>query len=318
MSDKFNIWQISPPAPVMHSVKEFFLKYGVALIWPGDSGHWKPGRYEYNYALSDWIKWFAETMAEGDVILLRTGMTKICALGVIVGKYSYEDRFDDVFGYDLQHCRRVRWCRLPEEYDFSESVFTKGRFSKVRKISVQDYVSNFISSPPTVWKEAPLPKLPPEESLLKLVPPVLNEIIAQAQDLTSLYHDLEGFGDLPSEDELVAHYVVPFLKALGWHTEHIAIQWRYIDIAVFNTLPREPENCRFIIEAKRLGAGVEEALIQAIKYVEKFNTPRDIIITDGIRYRVFSCNEGFKRVAYANLIRLKESASDLFSRLQRP
>ena len=31
-------------------------------------------------------------------------------------------------------------------------------------------------------------------------------------------------------------------------------------MAVFKSLPRTPENCRLIIEAKRLGAGVEGAL----------------------------------------------------------
>ena len=44
------------------------------------------------------------------------------------------------------------------------------------------------------------------------------------------------------------------LRALGWPPEQIAVQWRRIDVAVFRALPRTPENCHLVIEAKRLGA----------------------------------------------------------------
>jgi hypothetical protein len=33
---------------------------------------------------------------------------------------------------------------------------------------------------------------------------------------------------------------VPFLRALGWPPERIAVKWRYIDVAVFRSLPRTP------------------------------------------------------------------------------
>ncbi len=78
-----------------------------------------------------------------------------------------------------------------------------------------------------------------------------------------LLQDGQAFGEPPSEDELIAHFVVPFLRALGWPPERIAMQWRHIDVAVFRALPRTPENCYLVIEAKRLGAGVEGALEQA-------------------------------------------------------
>ena len=312
------IWQISPPAAMTDSITEFYLRYGVALLWPGDPGRWHPHRYGHNYAQSDWIKWFAETMSVGDAILLRTSPARICAVGLVVDEYSYEDRFDDVHGFDLQHCRRVRWCRLAQEYDFGEQVFMLGRFSCVRNVSVREYCRNFLASPPTHWQEAALPELPAGESPLppEEVPVGLQGIIAQALDLESLYWHRQNFGNHPTEDELVAHFVVPLLRALGWPPERIAIKWRYIDIAVFDTLPRLPEHCRFLIEAKRLGAGVEDALEQARGYVADLDVPCDIVITDGIRYRMYSCENGFAPVAYANLIRLKQSAVNLFDRMK--
>ncbi len=44
------------------------------------------------------------------------------------------------------------------------------------------------------------------------------------------------FQDLGSEK--IRKNVVPFLRALGWPPERIAVKWRYIDVTVFHTLPR--------------------------------------------------------------------------------
>ena len=183
---------------------------------------------------------------------------------------------------------------------------------------MKDYAERFLNSPPTHWQDVQLPELPEEEPHLAEVPQALQGIVAQAQDLSPLYWDRQGFGDCPTEDEMVAHLVVPFLLALGWPPECIAIKWHYIDVALFSALLRVPKNCRFVIEAKRLGAGVEGALEQGKGYVEKLGVPRDVVVTDGIRYRMYSCESGFAPVAYANLIRLKQSATELFSRLRRP
>ena len=162
-----------------------------------------------------------------------------------------------------------------------------------------------------------MPELPAEEPALEEIPPAISEIFAQALDLVPLLWNPEAFGEHPSEDELVAHFVIPFLRALGWPPEHIAIKWRYIDVAVFKSLPRIPENCQFIIEAKRLGAGVEGALDQARGYVHGLGVPVDVVVTDGIRYRMYSSEEDFEAVAYANLVRLKESARNLIEKMQR-
>ncbi len=179
-----------------------------------------------------------------------------------------------------------------------------------------DYADRFLNSPPTHWQAAALPELPSEEAPLEDVPSALQGLVAAANDLVPLLWDRQAFGEHPSEDELIAHFVVPFLHALGWPPERIAVKWRYIDVAVFRALPRTPENCQFVIEAKRLGAGVEGALEQAKGYVEALGTPRDVIVTDGIRYRMYSCQSDFEPIAYANLGLLKKSATELFARMK--
>jgi hypothetical protein len=213
----------------------------------------------------------------------------------------------------------VRWCRLPEEHSIGSAVFGANppRCSRVWNEDAVDFAGRFLRSPPTHWQTAPLPELPSEEPPLDEVPDPLKGIVAQSADLVPLLQDGQAFGENPSEDELIAHFVVPFLCALGWPPERIAVKWRRIDVAVFRALPRTPENCHLVIEAKRLGVGVEGALAQARGYVEALGCPRAVVVTDGIRYRMYDGERDFAPVAYANLARLKRPAADLFARMQQ-
>lgn len=312
------IWQLAG-GPVSRSYADIFLKYGVGLIGPGDAGPWKPERDDSEFEGS-FVRRFASEVKVGDIFLLRTGISTIRALGIVASEYMYLNQFDDVNGWDLQHARRVRWSELPAEYDFGGPVFGANppRFSGVQDERVLDYVHRYINSPPTHWQSVELPPLPAEEPPLDEVPERLRGIVGEAQDLHPLLWDRERFGAHPSEDEIITHFVVPFFRALGWPPEQIAVKWRSIDVAVFRVLPRTPANCQFVIEAKRLGAGVEGALEQAKEYVETLGIQRDLVVTDGIRYRIYTCQKDYKPVAYANLVHLKKSAAEIFNRLKRP
>ncbi|ACA59053.1 hypothetical protein [Candidatus Desulforudis audaxviator] len=312
-----SVWQIAA-GPATRPYADIFLRYGVGLIGPGDAGPWKPERDDIEFE-GGFVRRFASEMEIGDVVLLRTGIATITAVGIVASEYLYLEQFDDVNGWDLQHARRIRWCALPQPYTFDSQVFgaNPARCSRVRSEEVVEYALRFINSPPTQWQTAPLPDLPQEEPPLSDVPTVISEVVAQAQDLVPLYWDSGRFGDLPTEDELVGHFVLPLLRSLGWPPECIAVKWRYIDVAVFSALPRIAKNCQFVVEVKRLGAGVEGALKQAKGYLESFGTPRDVVVTDGIRYRLYSSQDSFAPVAYANLVRLKASAVRLFDYLKR-
>jgi hypothetical protein len=312
------VWQVSG-GPAARAYGEIFLRHGVALIGPGDAGPWNSERDDDEFE-GGFVRRFASEVAAGDVFVLRTGPAAIAAVGLVAGDYLYVNAFDDVNGWDLQHARRVRWCRLPVEHAFASAVFgaNPSRCSRVWSEEVVDFAQRFLRSPPTYWQMAALPELPVEAPPLDQVPGALQGIAAEAADLVPLLQDSQAFGEHPSEYELVAHFVVPFLRALGWPPERIAVQWRHIDVAVFSALPRTPENCHLVIEAKRLGAGVEGALDQAKGYVEALGLVRDVIVTDGIRYRMYAGARGFASLAYANLARLKQPAAELFARMQRP
>lgn len=312
------VWQVSG-GPANRSYGEAFVRHGVALIGPGDAGPWSVERDDSEFE-GIFVRRFAVEPRVGDAIILRSGLSRIRAVGLVAGEYLHLETFDDVNGYDLQHARRIRWSALPEQYDFREPVFGANppRFSRVLDARVRDYVRRYLNSPPTYWQEASLPPLPDEEPTLQEVPERLRGVVGEAQDLNRILSDLEGFGAHPSEDEMVAHLVIPFLRALGWPPERIAVKWRHVDVALFHVLPRHPEYCRLVIEAKRLGGGVEGALNQAIGYVRDLDAACDVLITDGIRYRIYAREKDFAPVAYANLARLKRSASGLFARLARP
>jgi hypothetical protein len=324
MASERTVWQISG-GPASRSYADVFLRHGVGLIGPGDSGPWALERSDEDFgdgqgAVGGIVRRFATEFKVGDVVLLRTGLYRIRAVGLVASEYVYLNQFDDVNGWDLQHGRRIRWCELPAEYHFGNSVFGANppRFSRAASDDVIDYARRFVLSPPTYWQEAALPALPPEEPPLHEIPRALQGVIAEVQDLYALMWDRERFGDHPTEDELVAHFVVPLLRALGWPPERVAVKWRYVDVTLFRALPRVPANCHLVIEAKRLGAGVEGALEQAKGYVLTLGVPLDIVVTDGVRYRMYCHALGYAPVAYANLVRLKRSALDLFNRLKRP
>jgi hypothetical protein len=313
-----SVWQIAA-GPLARSYVDVFLKYGVALIGPGDPGPWSPERSDQAFQ-GGFVRRFATEIAPGDVVVLRTGLKRIAAMGIVAGGYEYIKAFDDVNGWDLQHARRVRWVRLPDEHEFPSAVFgaPPPRCSRVWNEDVVDFAERFLNSPPFQWQEAQLPPLPAEEPPLTKVPESIAGLVAQARDLFPLMQDSQRFGDWPSEDEMIVHFVVPLLRAFGWRPECIGVKWRYVDVAVFNALPRTPESCRLVIEAKRLGEGVEGALEQAQGYVRALGAGCDVIVTDGIRYRLYNGSRGFECCAYANLAYLKQPAAELFASLQRP
>jgi hypothetical protein len=292
-----------------------FLRHGVGLIGPGDAGPWKEGRPDKDFGGSSSVRRFATIAQVGDLVLLRAGNSVVKAVGLIASDYQYLPQFDDVNGWDLQHARRIRWCPLPQDHDFGQAVFGANprRFGKVELAEVTDFARRFLNSPPIGWQKAALPPLPPEEEMLDDIPERLRDVVGLAHDFCQ-----QPFEERVSEDEMIVHLIVPLFRGLGWLPEQIAVKWRFVDVALFPRLPRKPENCRLIVEAKYPEVGAEGALGQARRYARELNVHRDIVVTDGYRYRLYAVEQDYQPAAYANLLRLKRSALELFDRLKRP
>jgi len=312
------VWQVSA-GPTKRRYSDVLLRHGVALVGPGNSGPWRPDRSDDEFDGSA-IRRFVTDVRVGDPVVMRIGASGIAAAGLFAGEYEHLPQFDDVYGWDLQHARRVRWCPLPEDYEFEAAVFggMAARFSAVGGAEVLDYVERFLKSPPTGWQTVHLPPLPVLEPALSEPPAAIADLVALAHDAYGLYGSEAHFGERPREDELIVHFVVPLLRALGWPPERIAVKWRNADVTVFRALPRTPEHVHLLFEAKRLGDGIEFALDQARRYLDMLGVMRDVIVTDGIRYRYYDAAKDFAPVAYANLANLKQSATQFFERLRRP
>ena len=311
------VWQVSA-GPSARSYANVFLTYGAALIGPGDSGPWDISRDDSDLD-GVLVRRFASEIAAGDIVLLRMGTVAIAAVGLVSGPYKYIDAFDDVTGLDLQHARRVRWYALPAPHSFTGLAFgaSPPRCCRVWNEETLECTERFMNSEPTHWQTATLPKLREEDPPLDHLPKTLEAIAARVADLVPLFREGDAFGEVPAENELIAHLVVPFFYALGWPPERIAIKWRWIDVAVFGALPRTPDNCIFVIEVKRLGAGAEGALEQARGYANALGATKHVIVTDGVCYRMYDGFRSYEPAGYANLLRLKRPAADLFAKLQR-
>jgi hypothetical protein len=89
-----------------------------------------------------------------------------------------------VNGWDLQHARRVRWCKLTQEHTFTPPVFGANptRCSRTWNEEVLDYADRFLNSPPTHWQTS----WPPERIVVKwrcIVVAVFQALSTNAQEL---------------------------------------------------------------------------------------------------------------------------------------
>ena len=122
------------------------------------------------------------------------------------------------------------------------------------------------------------------------------------------------WGTSPSEHETVSHLVVPLLRILGWTPQRIALEWKApglgrIDIALFSRMPREEnEHLSVVVEAKKVRNAFLWAVSQAQDYASPFPNCRRLVVTDGLRYGIFTRigeSKEFSLHAYLNLTRLR-------------
>ena len=315
------IWQIAA-GTADRDYTNLFLRHDIALIGPGWPGEWSADRSDEEFE-GNFVRLFASELRIGDTLLLRKGRSIIRAVGLVESDYEFFEQFDDVNGWDLQHGRRVRWHELSKPHDFGKPVFgnSPSRISRVWSNEVVEYSNRLFASYFADLQARSLNSLLPKLEDIDSPPKELQEIVNKARGHS--YWDKEKFGVLPSEAELVAHYVVPLLRALGWSIELIAVEWDKIDVCVFSKFPRTVKHCHLLIEAKRLGTGFEYASQQAFEYASRLDIQCDVVVTDGIRYRMYEAIKDsnpieYEQVAYANLSNLKKPSLELFDRMRKP
>ncbi len=105
----------------------------------------------------------------------------------MAGDYLYVNAFDDVNGWDLQHARRVRWCRLPAQHSFTGSAFGANapRCSRVwtQRLSTSHEVPQLAAD---ILADGAAARASRRGATLDDVPVALQDIVAKAADLVPL------------------------------------------------------------------------------------------------------------------------------------
>ncbi len=330
------IWQIAAGDTDRDYVR-LCLDWDLVLNSPGEPGVWDAKRYaaaSIGKRQSSIMQRFCEEMKEGDLVLLRLGTQQVHGVEEVVGTSLWLDDFGDIDGWDLQHVRRVRWLWGPDK---EPKTFPK--YSLKWGDNVQQLRQNENQEPVLNWlRSLSIPDGDCRREL-KLFPPswcehgkkledadmaaIGNDLFDKGMAATYVDHLLDGMGELvrianwyrrantsPSEHETMAYLVVPLLRSLGWTPQMMAVEWNYVDVALFSHLPRADDSLAVAVEVKSLGSSCLTARSQAENYAKPRNCCQRLIVTDGLRYGVYvrGKNDGpFPQnpSAYLNLLRMK-------------
>jgi hypothetical protein len=302
------------------------------MFGPGYAGPW-PGceealrRDRWSTRKTGLIRRFCEELVEGDLIVLRVGTSDVFGVGEMVGEYAWFADFEDIDGWNLQHVRRVRWLW---KYDGQPKTFA------AYALKMGDSIQSLTSDAVRAWLESlEIPVASQGRNLVSLPATCVHaEAPAHSISMSSIADELFDFGvgdtsvdalthgidELrriaswydrakidPSESETVAYLVVPLLRALGWTPQRMAVEWNYVDLALFAAMPRKDQNLAVAVEVKKRGRSCLSAKSQAEGYAEQPGRESclRLIVTDGIRYGVFVREPGAafgeRPSAYLNL-----------------
>ncbi len=301
------VWQIAC-GEKGRRYQRLFLDHDVMFLGPGRFGPYAPPLYDENpdaraegEGKVTYIRQFATEVRQGDLVLLRSGYN-VLSIGEIESDYFHTTAFDDVYGWDLEHCRRVRWQRQHDEalqqIQASGDLFADRKqiptFTRVNHPRNLDPIRHLLPQIAT----RPLRDLPgtPETPL---TPEQLSDALFQEglgydaclhveraiRKLRGLldWYNKERSPGRPTEHEVVAHMILPLMLALGWSEQLLAIEWKKIDLAVFTHTPTDVSTCGLVCEAKGMDSPMQEVVEQAIGYCNAHGLDhcQKILVADG-------------------------------------
>ncbi len=109
------IWKISIDGTGVTPTKSYCLANGEARIGWGETGDWRNGVEDNAYynglgeSTKGTLKYFAEQMVVGDILLCIHSAEQIGSIGVVTSDYRYEEQIPVGVTGGYQHVRSVRW-----------------------------------------------------------------------------------------------------------------------------------------------------------------------------------------------------------------
>lgn len=319
-----NLWQVGA-GDTERSYGGICVKYDVMVVGPGDPGPFDEKEYENQGNIKNSIRRFYREARRGDVVILRLGTGKVLAVGLIADdEPEWKEEFGDIDGWNLQHVRRIRWFPNTKKEFPPKTLGGQVRtFAGVGVPAIRGWIEHIEFS--EAMLERPLAALP-EESVTLTDEELGRQLFLEglpSKYIDNLTSSLESIRRVatwyrneekrpkgrPSERETITYLVMPLLFALGWSHQTAAIEWKGVDIALFEKMPPEDATLTCVVEAKSLDRSVFSPLGQARNYAigkgrEKCNR---LIITDGIRYTYFKKESGdFRLSAHLNILRMRK------------
>ena len=309
------VWQIAA-GDQGRDYSSWLVAHDIACLGPGSAGPYSRSAYaplieagQLSKQKAGAIGHFRGSVRPGDRVLLRRGH-RVVSVGVFAeADYEWNEAFDDVRGWDLQHSRRVIWQdHLQAELDARQidgPLFQDRKqipmFTRVKHATnldpIRDLLDSVVERDLRSLPDAPSPPMSDEELADELFSRGLShratEDVVTALDrqrrLIDWYREQGRVTGRPSEHEVVAHVVLPLLLALGWSEQLLAVEWNRIDLAGFSSAPTTSMTCSLVCEAKGLGHGLAGVLGQATRYVEQRELVncRRILLTDGGRFYLY-------------------------------
>lgn len=288
--------------------QQLFLDHDVMFLGPGRFGAYSPSLYDANPECRaegegkvTYIRHFATEVEPGDLVLLRAGYV-VLSIGVVDTDYFHAAEFDDVYGWDLEHCRRVIWQRQHDEAlrQLQPSVGLFGDRTKISTFTrvhdpavlgpLRDLLAQVVRRQLRDLPEAPAPPLTTEQLSDALFQEGLSydaclhveRAVRKLRGLLDWYGNERSPGR-PTEHEVVAHMILPLMLALGWSEQLLAIEWKKIDLAVFTHTPTDVATCGLVCEAKGMDSPMQEVVEQAIGYCDRHHLDhcQRILVADG-------------------------------------
>lgn len=336
------VWQIAS-GEAGRFYTDLFLKHDIMCLGPGDFQPFDKFEDSYKNAVEtglitnnkfNQIKNFMDGPQAGDIIILRRGL-EIVHLGVIPNNKSENQYFwcrtlDDVFGWDLQHTRRVIWQdslsnelkKIEKENDLFKSRKQIHAFTRVKDPIIHKPIEHMFEKvefrklrglPNPIPNPLDLEKIGSHLFAKGLSNDSVDKVVSLIERQRRLvnWYDSQVDKTRPTEHEVVAYLVLPLLLSLGWSEQLLAVEWKKIDLAAFISTPTIEDNCVVVCEAKIKGHGLKDALEQAKNYVidRRLNHAKKIILTDGVRIYIHQrdSNEDWrdKPCGYINLMKIR-------------
>lgn len=319
-----NLWQVGT-GDSTRDYFEIFLRYGVAIVGPGNPG--RDGEEQTSQFYRDHphiTNWGAELrrIQEGDWVIARSGKTRIMAVGQVTGGYDHSPVFEDVEGWDLQHLVRVKWYQPITEdkiLHLQDSTMRWVTTSVCNNQEVRELIAaaDFEEAPPSLtgaWKM-------PEKLKLDNITDALIDAGTRIQDAENVTHTIRRIIRLTEwynqndyyalEHELRAFLILPFMISLGWSEQKIKLEYDKIDVALFSKPYVSPDGKNnqsplIILEAKNFDNGLAFTDYQIKRYSDRYPQCGRFIITNGYRYLEME-NGKPEEKGYFNLLRLRKS-----------